>query len=338
MKFDFCIGNPPYQESVKEDSENKTYFSPVYNKFMEAAYEIADKVELIHPARFLFNAGATPKEWNNQMLNDNHFKVLSYEPNSGNVFSNTEIKGGIVVSYRDQTKEFEPIRVFTKYDELNAILKKVQAISTTSLASIIASTMSYGVTDLFSKENPNLVNRLRTSAFTVLSDVFFDEIPDDGNGYIKMAGLKKLKRIRMYVRKDYIKDKDGTLDKYTVLMPAASGSGKFGETLSPTEIAEPGVGFLQTYIGIGCFDDELPAMNVQKYIKCKMSRAMLGILKITQHCTGQAWEYVPIQDFTSKSDIDWTKSIHEIDQQLYAKYGLSQEEIDFIEKNVKEMA
>lgn len=74
-----------------------------------------------------------------------------------------------------------------------------------------------------------------------------------------------------------------------------------------------------------------------KYIKSKFARVMLGILKITQDNTASKWEFVPMQDFTNNSDIDWSRSIPEIDQQLYKKYGLSQEEIDFIEKNVKEM-
>ena len=64
---------------------------------------------------------------------------------------------------------------------------------------------------------------------------------------------------------------------------------------------------------------------------------MLGVLKITQHLTPSVWKYVPLQDFTASSDIDWTKSVHDIDLQLYRKYGLSKEEIDFIETNVKEM-
>ena len=64
---------------------------------------------------------------------------------------------------------------------------------------------------------------------------------------------------------------------------------------------------------------------------------MLGILKTTQDLTPDKWKYVPVQDFTSSSDIDWTKSVHEIDLQLYRKYGLSVEEINFIEANVKEM-
>ena len=74
-----------------------------------------------------------------------------------------------------------------------------------------------------------------------------------------------------------------------------------------------------------------------KYIKTKFARAMLGTLKITQHNIQETWQNVPLQDFTEKSDIDWSKSIKEIDQQLYEKYGLSPEEIEFIESKVKEM-
>lgn len=74
-----------------------------------------------------------------------------------------------------------------------------------------------------------------------------------------------------------------------------------------------------------------------KYIKSKFARAMLNVLKITQHLTPDVWKYVPRQDFTDKSDIDWSVSIANIDKQLYKKYGLSEEEIAFIETNVKEM-
>lgn len=104
MKFDFAIGNPPYQDNTI--GENDTYAPPVYNKFMDAAYTVANKVELIHPARFLFNAGSTPKAWNQKMLNDNHFKVMEYEEDCSKVFSNTEIKGGIAITYRDSEKDF----------------------------------------------------------------------------------------------------------------------------------------------------------------------------------------------------------------------------------------
>ena len=97
MKFDFAIGNPPYQEETIGD--NKGFAPPVYNKFLDAACEVAEKVEMIHPARFLFNAGSTPKAWNKKMLGDEHFKIMEYEADSSRIFPNTDIKGGIVISY-----------------------------------------------------------------------------------------------------------------------------------------------------------------------------------------------------------------------------------------------
>ena len=93
MKFDFVVGNPPYQEETI--GENKSFAPPVYHLFLEEAFKIGAKVEMIHPARFLFNAGSTPKAWNEKMLNDPHFKVLEYEQNSNKIFNSTEIKGGL---------------------------------------------------------------------------------------------------------------------------------------------------------------------------------------------------------------------------------------------------
>ena len=75
-----------------------------------------------------------------------------------------------------------------------------------------------------------------------------------------------------------------------------------------------------------------------KYIKTKFARAMLGILKVTPDNTPKKWRYVPLQDFTAASDIDWSHSIVDIDRQLYEKYGLDENEIDFIEQHVKEMS
>ena len=131
MKFDFCIGNPPYQDNTS--GENETFAPPVYDKFMDSAYEIADKVELIHPARFLSNAGSTPKGWNRKMLDDEHFKVLYYEPDSSKVFRNTDIKGGISITFRDKNRKFGTIEVFSPYDELRNINLKVSSTKPVSI-------------------------------------------------------------------------------------------------------------------------------------------------------------------------------------------------------------
>ena len=122
MKFDYAIGNPPYQED--RQGESKTAL-PVYHHFMEAAYSVSNAVELITPARFLFDAGRTPKKWNEKMLNDEHFKVLQYEGDGQKIFPTTEIKGGVAITYRDIKKNFEPIGTFTVYPELNKILSRV---------------------------------------------------------------------------------------------------------------------------------------------------------------------------------------------------------------------
>ena len=128
------------------------------------------------------------------------------------------------------------------------------------------------------------------------------------------------------------------LDKYKVILPKSNGSGAIGEVLSTPLIGTPLIGNTESFISIGAFDCLEEANAAFKYVKSKFARCALGILKTTQDNPPEKWKYVPLQDFTDKSDIDWSKSVREIDQQLYAKYGLSDDEIAFIEKNVKEMA
>ena len=121
--FDYVIGNPPYQEDTEGTSDK-----PVYNIFMNAAFCLAERVELITPARFLFNAGKTPKDWNDERLSDSHFKVLDYVQNSSEVFPNTDIKGGVAITYRDSNSDYGAIGAFSAFQELNSILKKVQKL------------------------------------------------------------------------------------------------------------------------------------------------------------------------------------------------------------------
>ena len=138
------------------------------------------------------------------------------------------------------------------------------------------------------------------------------------------------------MRRDYIKTPDN-FESYKIILPASNGSGALGEVLSTPLIGQPLIGHTQTFISIGCFTNEQEANACFKYVKSKFARVMLGILKITQHNPPEKWRYVPLQDFTSSSDIDWLQSVAEIDVQLYQKYGLDDKEISFIETHVKEM-
>lgn len=347
MKFDYVIGNPPYQDNTLGD--NATYAPPVYHLFLDAAYAVSDRVELIHPARFLFNAGSTPKDWNKEMLNDEHFKVLFYEQDSKKVF-NKEIEGGVVVTYHDTTRVYGAIDTFTPSTELNSIMKKVENNKNfSSLSDIVFSAYSNKFTEIMHKEHPEVVSvmskghafDLKSNVFEKLPNIFLKEKPEDGDVYCRFIGLIKNKRTFRYIKKSYVKTTDN-LEKYKVLMPAANGSGAIGKVLSTPIIGEPLIGEpliggTESFISIGSFDTNEEAEALLKYVKSKFARSLLGILKITQHVTPEKWKYVPQQDFTSTSDIDWCKSIAEIDRQLYKKYGLTPDEIKFIETHVKEM-
>ena len=341
MKFDYIIGNPPYQETLQNTSDK-----PIYNDFMDASYQISDKVELITPARFLFNAGKTAKVWNEKMLNDVHLKVLYYEPDSSKVFSNTDIKGGVAITYRDGNAEFGAIGSFTPYNELNDILHRVKNHkSFVSIEKIVITSFAYHYTDRLHEDYPDAASRLskghaydlKSNAFDRLSDVYQDEKPDDGHDYIRIFGRQNNERTYKFIRRDYVNNV-ANLDKYKLFMPKANGTGAFGEVLTLPEISEPGVGATESFVSIGLFDTAEECGNLLKYIKSRFMRAMLGVVKITQDLTPSKWKYVPLQDFTAHSDIDWSKSIAEIDRQLYRKYDLTADEIEFIETHVKEMA
>ena len=120
-------------------------------------------------------------------------------------------------------------------------------------------------------------------------------------------------------------------------MPKAYGSGTFGEKISTFIVCSPTQLCTETYLQIGKFKTENEAKSCLKYIKTKFFRTMIGILKTTQDAPSRIYDLVPLQNFTNSSDIDWTKSINDIDKQLYKKYGLSDKEINFIEEKVKEM-
>lgn len=344
MKFDYIIGNPPYQDETLGD--NKGFAPPIYDKFLDASFALADSVELIHPARFLFNAGSTPKAWNVKMLNDPHFKVLFSEQDSSKIFPNTDIKGGVAITYHDNGEDFGAIETFTSYQELNSILLRIRKEHTfCGMNSIIISSYAYHFTEKMHKDFPDAKAKLseghaydlKSNVFDKLPDIFSIDKPDDGYEYIRILGRGDNERTYKYIRRDYV-NQVKNLDKYKILLAKANGAGAFGEVLSTPIIAEPAIGSTESFLSIGQFNTSSETESCLKYIKTKFARALLGILKTTQDVTPEKWKYVPLQDFTENSDIDWTKSIPEIDWQLYKKYGLDNEEIAFIESHVKEMA
>lgn len=358
MKFSAVVGNPPYQET--SDANNRQ--NPIYHRFYDMAEKLSDIYTLITPARFLFNAGLTPSLWNQKMLINEHLKVVYYTQDSTNCFPNVDIKGGVVIMLGNAKKTYPAIKKFIPNETLSNIASNFDEDGDKNLTKIIFGGRSdLKFNDVFLQFYPNTkkdrlafiqlkrpsvkelgVNEefeLKSSTFEALPYVFKDYKETDKE-YYHLLGLIGAKREWKYIEKSYMSPRyptNNNIEKYKVFIPKANGSGMLGEQLSRSEIGYPGDSATTTFISIGAFDSFEEATNCATYLKTKLLRCLLGILKITQDNPPSVWAYIPMQNFTNQSDIDWNKSISEIDKQLYKKYHLTPKEIDFIETKIKPM-
>ena len=342
MKFNAIVGNPPYQE----EGEN-TRKAPIYHLFYDVAFKLAPIVTLITPGRFLFKAGQTPMEWMEKMLSDTHFKVIRYFQKSNIIFPNVDIKGGVAIGLRDVNREFGAIKFFSEFPELVSILSKVShhvSFVSGEFAEMVSSQGIYRFSE-YALTNIPLISQIQgkgtaakitSNAFENLPEIFVQSEQECGNNGVRIMGRVKGSRQIRWINSQYLQTCE-YLNYYNVFVPEANGTGAIGEVLSTPVIGVPVIGHTDTFLSIGKFASAEEASACLKYVKSKFARCLLGTLKATQHNPKDAWTNVPMQDFTSNSDIDWSKSIPGIDMQLYAKYELSDEEISFIESMIKPM-
>lgn len=359
MKFKAVVGNPPYMLT----SEVNNRQTPIYHLFYNSAEKLSDIYTFITPARFLFNAGLTPPEWNKKMLDDEHMKVVYFSQDSSECFPNVEIKGGVAIMYRNAQKKFGAIGKFIPDTTLSSIAAKFSEDSSLNLPSIMFGGRSdLKFNDTFLQAYPNSkadrlafiqIKRpnvkvlgqneeyeLKSSTFEALPYVFKESPEDDFKEYYRLLGLIGAKREWRFVEKRFMSPRypsNNNIEKFKVFVPKANGNGFLGETLSKSEIGKPGDSSTSTFISIGAFSTEEEAINCATYLKTKTLRCLLGILKKTQDNPPSVWSYIPLQNFTAISDIDWNQPISAIDQQLYKKYGLTEEEVAFIERMIKPM-
>ncbi len=342
MKFNAVVGNPPYQEEGIS-----TRKSPIYHLFYDIAFRLSDRVTLITPARFLSKAGQTPDVWMDKILSDTHFKVIDYFSKSVDVFPDVEIKGGVAITLHDDHQDFGAIGLFSEHGELNSILQKVWSGQYTKqgrFSDIVSPQGLYKFDTSVFKDFPQVLEiqgkgtkaKITSKSLEKLPELFLDDKPVDEKKYMQMIGRANKERTVRWIKRSYVQSVD-TLDYFKVLIPEASRAGNFGESLGMPIIGVPGMGHTDTFLSIGKFDNEKEVESCIKYIRSKFARTALGSLKVTQHNQSDTWNNVPLQDFTAASDIDWSKDMAEIDKQLYEKYGLTVEEINFTETMVKPM-
>ena len=337
MKFKAIVGNPPYQ--IEGESTRKT---PIYNLFYDTAFELSSLVTFITPGRFLFKAGQTPMEWMEKMLSDTHFKVVDYFQKSSDVFPTVDIKGGVAIGLRNANKEFGEIGFFSGYEELRSILKKVKSKKEQNICKLISSRGMYKFTEKMFDDFPQAKDIQGKGSGLQITPNSFEQMPfifkENGNNEecYQILGRIGSNRDYRWIKKEYVQSND-YLDTYNVFVPEANGTGAIGEVLSTPVIGVPVIGHTDTFLSIGKFADAQEASACLNYVKTKFARCLLGTLKATQHNPRDTWANVPLQNFTAISDIDWTQSIADIDKQLYRKYKLDEDEIEFIEKMIKPM-
>lgn len=343
VKFDVVIGNPPYQES---DGGAKASATPIYNRFVELSKSIEPKyISLIMPTRW-YSGGKGLDKFRDEMLSDSKIQLLIDFPNPDEVFHNTNIRGGVcIVNWNfewDANQQLTNVITFENGKETNNVMRPLRVPES---AIFIRDYLAISIIDKINKVTPQHEGRI--SDFTsprkpygfsgfFIRDKRFHADENNLVEPIKCFG----KGVVGFVERSEIEVRPEWIDKWKVFTARANNIGtELKDDNFNTIIGNPGTICTETYIviGAGLDLDKYSAENLSKYLKTKFSRMLHGIAKSSHDAARTTYKFIPLQDFTSNSDIDWSQSIAEVDQQLYKKYGLSEEEIQFIESKVKEM-
>ena len=323
MKFDVIISNPPYQ--LSDGGGTGSSAMPIYQYFVEQDKKLQPRyIVMITPSRW-FAGGKGLDDFRDEMLNDNRLREIHDFPNASDCFPGVEIKGGVC---------------YFLWDRDNPGLCKVSTHESGSITSQMSRKLLEEGNDIFIRYNQaisifNKVSKRQEKSFMDMvsvrrpfgfSSTFDDYFKECKTNYIKIYGNKTIG----YLPSDYpIPQNNDSVDLFKVFISSGYGA---GEGFPHQIINKPFIGekhscCTETYLQIGKFANIKTAENVISYIKTKFFRFLVMLKKNTQNGTRGVYQFVPMQDFSKP----WT------DEELYEKYGLSEEEINFIESMIKPM-
>ena len=340
MKFDVILGNPPY---MVMDGGAQASAAPIYNLFVDVSTKVnTPYITMIMPARW-YAGGRGLDEFRLSMLKDKNIRRLDDYTNPEGVFPGTNIRGGICYFLRDlnydntrdlvrvithekkgissdtrRPLQIKGIDTFVRDSEAISILAKVRESSTQFMDKWISPLRPFGFRGYF----------VNDEAYKSKPEGVIDPVACIGKGH--QIG---------YVDRELIRVHTEWIDRFKVIMPRANNIGtELNDDNLNAFVGGPKTICTESYLVIGgdANLNEQQSHNLCVYLKTKFARFMHKLSKTSQDATSKTFSFVPIQDFSSNSDIDWTKSIHEIDQQLYTKYGIEYF-ADYIEQNVKSM-
>lgn len=349
MKFDVVIGNPPYQES--DNDSGKGSAKPIYQHFVSLAKLLhPDLVTLITPSVW-FIGGKGLDGYRREMLSDKCLEQIYNFETPKDVFPSANLRGGVsfFLLNKDYDNSKNELYVETIRDG-KVVEKGKRPITIPGIDIFISSNKSY---EILNKLYQNGVIK------TTRSRNMFESLVSPRNPFGLATSFRRDKKFKNsksglqhpvkvfakgglvgYTERENIKKNIDWIDKLKMLTPFANNVGTdLNDDNINTIIADVNTVATETYLVIGA-DESLTlveAKNITKYLKTRFCRFLISLAKANQNGTRQTYRFVPNQDFTEYSDIDWTKPIPKIDQQLYRKYGLSDDEIKFIETKVQSM-
>ena len=319
MKFDVIVGNPPYQLS---DGGAQASASPLYHLFVQQAKKLNPRyLTMIIPARW-YAGGKGLDDFRDEMLHDTRLRIIHDFWDASECFPGVEIKGGVcyflwdrdnkglckiythekneIISTAERPLLEKDTDIFIRYNKAIGILHKILSKNETSFSSIVSSRKPFGL--------PTNFVDYKTTYFKGSVKIYANK----NQGYVDLNKIEK--------NKDLIK-------KYKLFIPKAIGSGDIRTDRLKAIIGERDTCCTETYVVIGPFDSLGQTRNALSYIETNFFHFLLGLRKITQDTTAKVYQFVPLQDFNET----WT------DEKLYKKYGLTKEEIDFIESMIRPM-
>ncbi len=341
MNFAAIIGNPPYQDLGGSGGTND---ASIYQDFCQASFKINPLyTSMVIPSRW-FTEGRENLIGNfrETMLTSNHTAKMVAFTNAKDLFPNAEIKGGCCYfiyssSHRGQcdyalirdgkrissNRNLGEFDIFIREPKLAEIVSKVISKTDNTVEKMISSDTPFGI-----PTNPDISSKTPFPTYDVIN----------ADHDVLLYLIKRNGRCTAFVSKNDIKKNAQDIDKPKVFIPEAYGAGEsFPHQILGQPIFAPSNSVCsQSYLYVAFKSDE-EAQNFLKYIESRFLRVLVCASKVSQHAMSKVYRFVPTQDFTSGSDIDWSKSAKDIDCQLYAKYNLTQEEVDFIESMIKPM-
>ena len=329
MKFGAVVGNPPYQVM---DGGAGVSAKPVYNVFVELAKSLTPKnISMIMPAKW-YTDGKGLGIFRETMLNDKRISKLVDFTDSRDCFENVDIAGG--VCYFLWTKDYQGLCEFvskhqgqstTANRELSSEDSFIRHMEAVAIVGKVKSTTSAFYNTRVSTQKPF---GLRTYVMPL----------ENGDIILKYnKGKGPYQSSLITIGKEMISQWKVTISCLTAEHAGQTDKEGRKKILSSLDILEPNEICTETYLVVDAFDTKEEAMHLYSYLQSRFVRFLISQLASTQHLSKDKFAYVPLQDFTSSSDINWSASVADIDQQLYRKYGLSADEIAFIEKMIKPM-